>query len=658
MIILQGDAVCSDDCVYVVRVLSIQTNVCCSSFRVVSNSSASASASANGGTNHNNHSSSDSNNSNSANMNQKRKAIDHGDNGTGGNSHGSTNDTSSSTSIAGSIGSSIMSGFGMLSGGNDSNESHNNNNHHHHHHETHKKTIMGMTMGKSSGGYSSSTGKTGRTLKEDEALSIRILQILTMIVDSRTLELTEEVLSQCLAICFTFIAATSGGGGSGGSSGSAGSNSIITSGKKGGTSAGSGIIGSNSSNSINVKGSMDYEKGKTKNSTFVGGDCAKKVKRAAIATLRQIISIVFDRAATETLIPITTAHHQEDIDHFNKEKKMGDKQPQAQVSMSVIASRLFLDLCDLAEFGSGINATKDNLNNLESQLKERGPFSQALLGGGIGYQRMNPPPRSVCFDLLEMIISQQVELFTTQSGTEKVSKDDDDDDDDDDISIRKPDFSLLLRNRLCPVLSNMLTTEFVTGLDSTDEENPRITNNRRRHHHHHHDSTQRRMVGDNPASFALLMTLIKLAATIITEFGTKTSLASSLDSECHVLIVSLLKYVKAATELIRDSHDFEVILYACFILILQFLQPHVPTYNFPSNPFRTDIYILITQRMKVRILLQMQVQDMTCLTHLHTFCGEQQLLLSYCMDLFQNNLMIYLHCLHCETEIIIYYQYL
>lgn len=56
------------------------------------------------------------------------------------------------------------------------------------------------------------------------------------------------------------------------------------------------------------------------------------------------------------------------------------------------------------------------------------------------------------------------------------------------------------------------------------------------------------------------MTLTKLAATIITVFGTHSALASSLDLECHVLLVSLVKYVKAAMEVIRDSHEFEVSL--------------------------------------------------------------------------------------------------
>ena len=563
VILLQGDAICNEDGVYVVRVLSIQANVCCSSFHVVSSSN---SASKNI----------------SHHKNQKVSAHGRDDgNSTAGSSSLSSN-SSVGTSTISSIGSSIMSGFGMLSGATSSTSSSNSAQQMHHNEHDHKKnnatTIMGITMGKSSGGYSSSTGKTGRSLKEDEALSIRILQILTMIVDSRTFELTEEVLSQCLAICFAFISATSDGWygihGSGGigQSGNTLLGMISGSGESDGGVGRSNIV-SNSKTSTN----LEFEKTKQKGNSggYVGGDSAKKVKRAAIATLRQIISIVFDRAATESKATSVNNHtvcdnESSDSNNADTNKKVGSKKDATKKSMCVIASRLFLDLCDLAEFGSGIHATKQNVNNLESQLKERGSFSQALLGGGIGHQRMNPPPRSVCFDLLEMIISQQVDLFTkttlkNTSGNSSKGGDDNKNIDctensgnDEEAKSSEPDFSLLLRNRLCPVLSNMLTSEFVTGLDHPDDDNGvnvGSSGNRRRRNP---DSPQRRMVGDNTASFALLMTLTKLAATIITVFGTHSALASSLDSECHVLVVSLVKYVKAATEVIRDSNEFEV----------------------------------------------------------------------------------------------------
>ena len=158
-----------------------------------------------------------SNNSANISHHKNQKTTAHGrddGNSTAGTSSLSSNSSGGVSTIS-SIGSTIMSGFGMLSGATSSVTSSSSAQQIHHNEHDHKKnshtTIMGITMGKSSGGYSSSTGKTGRALKEDEALSIRILQILTMIVDSRTFELTEEILSQCLAICFAFISATSDG---------------------------------------------------------------------------------------------------------------------------------------------------------------------------------------------------------------------------------------------------------------------------------------------------------------------------------------------------------------------------------------------------------------------------------------------------------------
>ncbi len=545
---MQGDAIHNEDGVHIVRVLTIQANVCCSSFVTVGSNTGGGSG------------------KNIGNMNVNEMS------GSGGSAGG----TSSTIS---SIGSSIMSGFGMLSGSSssasNSGGSNNTTNHHHNHDQnshssskssstnhssSSKSSTISNIIGKSSGGYSSSTGKTGRSLKEDEALSIRILQTLTMIIDSRTLKLSEDLLCQCLAICFTFISATSEGGGS--ISSMLGIDDITSSHLHNGKN----MMSSGSSLMM-----MDYEKKRSSSSGVVGGGVdkssnssvsisAKKVKRAAIATLRQIISIVFDRAATDTPILKTPAPSSSSSpkssneattanNNNNNNKTTGEN---SEKSTSLIASSLFLDLCDLAEFGSGIHATKKNIHNLESQLKEKGPFSQALLGGGIGHQRMDPPPRSVCFDLLEMIISQQVELFTKI----QEKKEDEDNDDDGD---GEPDFAALLRKRLCPVLSNMLASEFVTGLETTDsndeiDKGSKKNNTGRRRHP---DSPRKRMVGDNPASFTLLMTLTKLAATIITVYGTRSALASSLHPECHVLLVSLVKYIKAATEVIRDCHEFE-----------------------------------------------------------------------------------------------------
>ena len=560
LLLIQGDAICQDDGVYLVRVLIIQANVCCSAYAGIGRVSGGNGSTRSSNSNNNNSSSSSGGRNIVAGVGMTNDKVlnSHSNTSVDMNTHNRSSSNYISSAASGtisSIGSSIMSGFGMLSSsstsGNQSNSSGNKTDNVGKGYASSSTTatsssstsILGITIG--TGGYSSTTGKTGRSLKEDEALSIRILQIVTMIIDSRqSLELTEEILSQCLAICFTFISATSHGIG-GGYYGDVSSTGSSTSG-----SGGVKKVDKGSTTGGDIAGGSGGSGDKATNVTT----SANKVKRAAIATLRQIISIVFDRAATESALCAQNTV----VDSGKNETSTSPKSEPEKKSVSLIASRLFLDLCDLAEFGSGINATKQNMNDLESQLKERGPFSQALLGGGIGHQRMSPPPRSVCFDLLEMIVSQQVELFTKKSSNEGEKEGDDN------TKYNFPDFASLLQNRLCPVLSNMLTSEFVTGLDHADDEmidrdSEGSSNNRHHRRHrssHPPESSQRLMAGDNPASFALLMTLTKLAGTIITLFGTHSS--SSLDSECHVLIVSLVKYVKAATEVIRDSHDFEV----------------------------------------------------------------------------------------------------
>ena len=175
-----------------------------------------------------------------------------------------------------------------------------------------------------------------------------------------------------------------------------------------------------------------------------------------------------------------------------------------------------------------------------------------------------------------MIISQQVELFTvmqSHSGSSESADENGDGNESGNEEKRNmegpPDFSLLLRHRLCPVLSIMLASEFVIGLESTgnnkegmrgraDSKSSNNGSGGNRRRRQMEKSKKGRIVCDNPASFTLLMTLTKLAATIITVFRTHSALASSLDLECHVLLVSLVKYVKAATEVIHDSHEFEV----------------------------------------------------------------------------------------------------
>jgi len=431
-LLVGGDAICPDDSRNVVRVLSIQANVCCASLGVF----------------------------------RGAQGVNSGAGATG-------------NGAISSLGSSIMTGFtGILGGG--------------------KEDSRGMG---SIVGYSSSTGHAGnfshRAFKEDEAICIRILQTLTMIVDARGLDLTKEVLSQCLSICLVLISSGTGFG------------VDPKSGK---------------AKTVEVRGTSG-------NASMGGGfGYVRKVRRAATATLQQIVAIVFDRATA--IISRISQNNGED------ERQLDD----AEVLMLKLSSRTLLDLCALAEYRDPADRPTCDKNQNSgtvsgSSIECTGPFAQALTGARLVQQRLQPPPRSACFDLLDMVLRQHVFLFTTKHGTIKYD------------GKELPNFPSLLCDRVCPLLSNTLTSEFVIGLNGRKSDpniDPRI-------------SGQRSSDCNNPSSFSLLLILTQLASTIITIYGNnkKNPLSSVMHEECHVLLVCLVKFVKAATELLRDLDDFE-----------------------------------------------------------------------------------------------------
>lgn len=465
-----NNAICKEDSVHIVRVLCIQANICCSSL---------------GGCNYLDVG--DSNN-NSSTIRSSGESVSH----TNQSAMGQIG-SSLITGILGGVGraGAIITGSG---GGYD-----------------------GMTndanVFMSGGGYSSSSGgMSTRSVKEDEALAIKILQTLTMIVDSRELNLSQEVLSQCIAVCLVFIhngAAICGNGGN---------------------NVGSSNYGSGDSGSAKSKGN------------FIDGTIgsARKVRRASIATLRQIIAILFDRATNIVV-------NSEDECIFND----------GTSTLLPLAYRTFLDLCTFAERSSTFHdvAAKD-----ETSISEPiGPFSQALQSGGMGsYQlRVQPPPRGACFDLIEMILRQHVKLFTTFSTTRR----DEDAIDKDTAVTNNMEFPFLLKNHVCPLLSNTLTSEFVFDLNRASRyENENANKNS--------DVQNKAIDTNNPASFSLLLILIKLASTVITSYGPRVlndkamnnsceKSATFMLGECHVLLVSLVKFIKAVTEVYKDSYDFE-----------------------------------------------------------------------------------------------------
>lgn len=469
--LIAGDAVCPEDTVHVVRVLTIQANVCCAALG---------------------------------------DAL-----GKGGGSSGSGNGSSSSTSMLNSaggsamssLGTSILTGFGMLGGDSSAGGGKSNRGSS----EDHSR------KGKSGNGsgYSSSMGRLGihshRTLKQDEAIAIRILQTLTMIVDSNSLILTQEIVSQCLAISLVLISMGVGDYSCSAMGGSSHSHD------------GTGATSDNNKSESNA-----YLKAIGGFGAIVGGNTVSgslgsvlNVQRIAIATLRRTISIIFDKAGN-------AVHSSEFKDGNDRESQIIGVVTNQSV-MRTLAYSILMDLVALA--GSRSRADFENISDNEkdnSNPESIGPFVQACRGIGIGHQRLLPPPRKICFDLLDMILQQNSTLFTSESSIEGSC-----------------DFPSLLPQALCPLISDTLATEFIVGLN-------------------HDDVTEKdaKMSGtdQDERSISLLLILLKISFTLVT-YVRHPSYADSMNSECHLIMICLVKFIKAATEVYRDANDFEVSKY-------------------------------------------------------------------------------------------------
>jgi len=138
----------------------------------------------------------------------------------------------------------------------------NHNNTHHYH---------GM------GGSGIHQQSNNRTTKEDQSIALKILRTMTMLVDSRSMILTQDVLGACILVCLLLGAA-------GQSSSSHGENN------------GTGRASTNRDRSSAKDGNHS---GPTGGIAAVGGD----VKRAAIAAMNQLLSTLFDRANDAMISP-------------------------------------------------------------------------------------------------------------------------------------------------------------------------------------------------------------------------------------------------------------------------------------------------------------------------------------------------------------------
>lgn len=493
--LLAGNAICKNDGVNVVRILNIQAAVCAKAIKV------------------------------------KGYSYQYG---TAAGAIGSMIPSAGSVVNAGvgtisSLGNSILSGFGFKSGdrtfipeehGNNGNNGNNgsgsgsggNNN------ESGELSSSQSASNHSARSVASASHTSHRSLKEDEALSIRILQTVTMIVDSNGLDLSEEVLSQCIAICLALHEC--GCGGRTGSGVGVGFGSLDMNGN-GSSGTNSGGFGSGSQSkgqkkrsgnvsALSQGGNQRQIQAQGKGGGGLGGSTgtgAQKVSGAASATLRQIISTLFARAAEAADIEAV-----KEDDHCDKygsepskegliEKDKGEQEKQEKqqqqndkhACLQTLASDTLLDLCNLVE-------NKDC----------SGPFGQALAGQ---HNRIQRPTQSICLNLMEMVLEQHVDLFTSTCTAPSGSK---------------CDFHTILKDTICPIVTHMLATCWRQD----------ITVN-------HHTAE------DGPMD--LVLKLSNVATAIVTKYGR----IPSLKMQCFDLLVASVKPIKSATNLLRDSHEFE-----------------------------------------------------------------------------------------------------
>ena len=424
--LIGGNAILRNDGVNVVRILHIQANVCAAAIQ--------------------------------------------GKNGVGSGTIGSMIPSAGSVMNAGvgtisSLGNSILSGFGFKServvAGEDQQSSQNqaSNDQIEESPSSQSDTSTDTHTTRSVASTSHASHRSG---KEDEALSIRILQTVNMIVDSKGLELNEEVLSQCISICLVLSACGTRSNLSHDSQGHSSSHSSMASPKR-----------------INSKRKNLADKNHANHS--VSG-AANKVSGAAIAALRQIISTLFTRA-TEAVSVSTLKQSQAEGSESNTMPDEDEK-----TCLETLASKTLLDLCSLVK------------NN---DIVCDGPFGQALIGQ---QSKLLRPSRTLSFNLIELILEQHKNLFEDEPPPQA-----------------KCNFHLIFKNTLCPLLSTMLKS-------CTKQED---------------------ISGDGPLD--LMLKLNAITTSIISSYGTN----DLFRSECFDLLAANIAPIIDATNLLRDSHEFE-----------------------------------------------------------------------------------------------------
>ena len=219
--------------------------------------------------------------------------------------------------------------------------------------------ITGMVLGGGgNGGHSSSSTdshghyQSHRSMKEDESISLKILQTITMLVDSKSVtSLTQDVLGACLSICLSL-----------------GAGQAYTTDHHGSSGKGPSIR-----ERFTQSTSVDTAKHDGGGSgTYTTGGTAGNIKRAALATMNQILSILFERAKD---VEIATSNSDDE-------------------SILLLAEQTFTDLCTLVQRQNG--ASSSSTQSTQSLI---GPFAVASKEGLV-------PSPTTSLALVDMIMKQ------------------------------------------------------------------------------------------------------------------------------------------------------------------------------------------------------------------------------------------------------------
>mmetsp|Transcript_31656 Transcript_31656/g.66573 ORF Transcript_31656/g.66573 Transcript_31656/m.66573 type:complete len:2054 (-) Transcript_31656:369-6530(-) len=224
--------------------------------------------------------------------------------------------------------------------------------------------MLGGHQGTSDGASGGSTNShhhqhyhSNRSLKEDQSIALKILQTITMLVDSRSVKLTQDVLGACLSVCLLLGAGQTYNEHASGTSVGATIRERLTQ---------SASVANNVASATAVK---DGSGG------LVGGT-AGNVKRAALATMNQLLSILFERAKDAMMA------------------QLSPDSPEANVGESSILGVAEQTLTDLCTLVSNFSAPQS-----QSQTDLNGPFKVAAKEG------LSPSP-TTSLALVDMIMKQ------------------------------------------------------------------------------------------------------------------------------------------------------------------------------------------------------------------------------------------------------------